>query len=587
MPPTPPAPFAPRQAVGAWSVFRHGRLRIGVSVADGVVRAAAVRAGVRRLPVLLGVRTAPYATDAAIADALGTVLRELLRTVHVADGGDGSEAAATRARGADCGATKARQSAVVPRWRRVPVVVAFGAPHAQIKELTDLPPLRRARDVERLVVGNAGHFFRKNGVPLVSLGVRLVRPGTAWAAFVDASALAAAARGCRAADLRLQAALPAAVAVGHAVAGAAVWWRESEAARAATVLTFDVERTLTAMRRAVHGVDTSADVAGAADAAPASAGTDQDESDGLEAAGLDAAAWGAACLVPPSRIRQFAFAPAGSRGSGAGLIRPARALPAVFDASATREAAAAHPRLAWVRTASAVGACMVAATWAAVAPVFAARRARQEAERQLAVLDPLRVRAAQADIDALARVSAPLAALDAFAQGRGSPARVLADLARELPRRAALVSFVVDTAGGTVVATAPRVAGVIAALERVPGITAVTIVGPILSETPAQATVLGAAVGPPLGALPGSVGTLSPPGTTPSGVPSPPTSRAGMSRARHGAASAMGGRGEPARADTVDGIDPVESDVIERATLRFRLMTSPTSRPPAPPLPSP
>lgn len=61
---------------------------------------------------------------------------------------------------------------------------------------------------------------------------------------------------------------------------------------------------------------------------------------------------------------------------------------------------------------------------------------------------------------------------------------LLAELTRALPDSCIINQLqVVDSTGGNVVAMAPRAAGIVDALERVPIIAAPTIAGPVASET--------------------------------------------------------------------------------------------------------
>jgi hypothetical protein len=82
----------------------------------------------------------------------------------------------------------------------------------------------------------------------------------------------------------------------------------------------------------------------------------------------------------------------------------------------------------------------------------------------------------------LERVTQALAEAAAFDADRYSPTLLLADLTAALPQGSAVVAFTADTANGSVVALAPRAAAVVQPLEKVPGIVAPEIVGPVTRE---------------------------------------------------------------------------------------------------------
>jgi hypothetical protein len=106
----------------------------------------------------------------------------------------------------------------------------------------------------------------------------------------------------------------------------------------------------------------------------------------------------------------------------------------------------------------------------------------------LAALGPTR-RQVVADESDLARVSGALGEVAAFGSGRRSMTLLLADLAQALPIGSALVSVSTDSAGGTLVALAPRAALLIDKLEHVPAFGTLTIVGPVTREVAAAAEV--------------------------------------------------------------------------------------------------
>jgi hypothetical protein len=113
-----------------------------------------------------------------------------------------------------------------------------------------------------------------------------------------------------------------------------------------------------------------------------------------------------------------------------------------------------------------------------------ALRAKDEADAaaaRLAVMQPQRTAAATAQRE-LARATTALAEVGRFGQRRASPTRLLADLSRALPPGAAVVVFHADTAGGSVVAVAPRAAAILTALQKMEGVSSPEITGPVTRE---------------------------------------------------------------------------------------------------------
>jgi hypothetical protein len=82
----------------------------------------------------------------------------------------------------------------------------------------------------------------------------------------------------------------------------------------------------------------------------------------------------------------------------------------------------------------------------------------------------------------LRRVTAALDEVAAFDASRRPATTLLAELTRALPDGAAMVALRIDSAGGSLVAVAPRAPAVLMPLERVPGIRAPEIVGPVTRE---------------------------------------------------------------------------------------------------------
>jgi hypothetical protein len=119
----------------------------------------------------------------------------------------------------------------------------------------------------------------------------------------------------------------------------------------------------------------------------------------------------------------------------------------------------------------------------------------------LAILSPwvgARVKAARAEravtdlagehavaIEVRQRVEQVTLALDEvarFSEARRSPLALLAALTAALPAASAIVTLKVDSAGGTIVALAPRAALIVTQLEAVEAIVAPEITGPVSRE---------------------------------------------------------------------------------------------------------
>lgn len=140
--------------------------------------------------------------------------------------------------------------------------------------------------------------------------------------------------------------------------------------------------------------------------------------------------------------------------------------------------AVAAPR--W-RVATSAGAAGLALVLAVLAPGIGARRAEHQAVAHLSGL-AIPMRAAQRiarDNELVARALSDVAAFD---RSRRPIVLFLAALAKALPDSAALLAFHTDSAGGSVVAYAPRAGALASRLETVPGIASPEITGPVTRE---------------------------------------------------------------------------------------------------------
>lgn len=328
--------------------------------------------------------------------------------------------------------------APLPRFPRPRVVVALGPSLAQTRRIAGLPPLDDGRMLAQVVREGAGKFFLRNGVPLATTGVRIVEPGTVWAAALDERAVRQVEAGCRAAGLRADRFVPAVAVLGRALTGDHLRWPDGPAVAEVELQGGEL--------RAVRRLSASA----AADAPPPAAVP------ALARLGEEgwrfADAYGAASLP---EYEPMVLRPAGARAPG--------------DV----------PR--W-RLALAGGALAAALLFAAVAPALQAMGAEDAAAARIAAVQDRRRAAADTERE-LGRITGALAEAAAFDAGRYSPTLLLADLTAALPAGSAIVAFHADTAAGSVVALAPRAAVVVQPLERVTGIVSPEIVGPVTRET--------------------------------------------------------------------------------------------------------
>ncbi|MBX6332251.1 MAG: hypothetical protein IRY91_10440 [Gemmatimonadaceae bacterium] len=327
--------------------------------------------------------------------------------------------------------------APLPRRPRPAVAVAVGPAAVQVKRLSGLPPLTDVAALGALVRESAGRFFLRNGVPLVTSDVRIVAPGTAWAAAFDAQIVHDVQQHCAAARLSLRAIVPTVVALGYACEAERLAWSDGGVY---TTMTF-AGRVLSFVRRLPGRPP-----AGAAMPAPVA-----------PLAALGARAWeladayGATCVprTEPLALRK----------------RPG----------------AAEAPIARRRIVIAALACAVASLGALAAPALVARHVARRDAARLAALRRAEAQTVAAERD-LAQVTAALCEVATFTEGRRSVTLLLRDVARMLPKGSALVAFTVDSAGGTLVALAPRAAHVVDALEHVPGLASPEIIGPVTTE---------------------------------------------------------------------------------------------------------
>jgi hypothetical protein len=141
---------------------------------------------------------------------------------------------------------------------------------------------------------------------------------------------------------------------------------------------------------------------------------------------------------------------------------------------------AEHGAPRW-RVTAAASATIVALGLALLAPGISALMAEHHAVARLAAIAGPSETARRMARD-VELVTGALSEVGAFDRGRRPVTVLLADLARALPDGAALLGLHVDSVGGSIVALTPQAAALLTHLERVPGLAAPEITGPVTRE---------------------------------------------------------------------------------------------------------
>jgi hypothetical protein len=269
-----------------------------------------------------------------------------------------------------------------------------------------------------------------------------------WSAAIEQPVIAELEAACRSHGLRLAAVMPTLAVIPLALHGDSLTWDDGEVC---ALVTLSGGR-LTSMRR------TAADAAAPAsgpEAVPLAV-------PGLAALGADGWRFADAYGAAVASVRDpLAYRPA--RAASATPIRKSRLVAAGI-------------------------ACAIAMASAVLGPTLVSRHAAAQATGALAALAHQRRAAEGAESD-LVHVSRALDEVAAFDSDRHPAVLLVNDLARALPTGGGLVTLRVDSAGGTLVALAPRAAILIERLEHVPGLTTPTFVGPVTREVAAGSEV--------------------------------------------------------------------------------------------------
>jgi len=315
--------------------------------------------------------------------------------------------------------------------RKPAVYVAIGPAASQLRRLTNLPAIASARPLRELVHSNAGRFFLRNGVPLLTSSVRREESGHGWAAAVEEPPVRAAADACRRAGLRLALVAPSIVAMRRTVDDEWLTAIDGDVVMRAHVGSNGAIREL---RRFM---------------APPVA-----EPQSLGSAATDFAVPFGATTIDRDEP----------------LVLHERDLRMWRDVSVP----------GW-RMAVAAAALCVAMMLSLTLPALYAQRIAAETARRLEAINR-QYREAHWMETELARTTASLSEIDAFQATRRSTIAFMADLTTVLPEDAWLQNLRLDKDGGTLVALAPRAAVTATALASLKSISAPTIVGAVSSE---------------------------------------------------------------------------------------------------------
>ena len=324
------------------------------------------------------------------------------------------------------------------RLRPPIVTAAIGPRAAQLKLVSDLPPLSEPAALAAVVREHASRFFLKNGVPLLFSGARATSTTSAWVAAFEEPVVRSVIDVCAAFGLNLHMVTPTAIALRFATPASTITWNDD-----------DIDVVVTYVD-GCPAVVRSASGSGTTDALPS---------------------FGPVFRALAGRAAQLMDA--------AGAARVPRTEPVALRGGAVRLTREPSRR----RVAISGAVCAVAIVAALALPGVASWRITHSAKARDELVRA-RVLGAERDAHDLASVTTSLSAVASFAQARRSVTVLLAQLTRALPDGCALLALQLDSAGiGNIVAVGPRASALVDAVERVPGIASPEIVGPVTRET--------------------------------------------------------------------------------------------------------
>jgi len=330
-------------------------------------------------------------------------------------------------------------AAPVRRFPRPSVSAAVGPHASQVRLVTGLPDAQDAQTLAAIIRENPGSFFLKNGMPLITTGVRPAGAGAALAAAIDEPCVAAIRDACRTGRWRLAFIAPTAIALAGALEDRSFTWTDG-------TVVVDITRS-------------------------------EDVIDSVRTRPLCAAEPAATPLRPVPALATFgetAVRYADAYGAAVMEAPPALGLDALAAGAWSPSEARRRLLLPSLLLAVGIGSFVLS-------PIAAFRAASRARARLAAVRDDQRqtVLSTLAQLD---RVSAILEDTRRFAASRSPVTPLLDELARALPEGSVLVSFELGDEQGQFVAMSSNAATVLAAVERLPGARSVELMGPVQRE---------------------------------------------------------------------------------------------------------
>jgi len=361
------------------------------------------------------------------------------------------------------------------RWPRPEAIIALGGPSVQIKRLAGLPQLADARALTAAVRENASRFFLRNGIPITTSSLRIDAPGDAWGAATERPLLESIEIACNSARLRLRAIVPATAVVGTGIL-----------CRQAT----------TAAVHAAAGVASgragkTQAVAGSGEPATTTPATTTIVWPSRDHAAAQSLAYTGNRLIGIRRLAPLVGAVAGAVAGESIVPHDGEPWPfaAAYGAAisglsepiAWRPTLSAPPVTSMLRLRTAAILATASVLIALASPGLVAMRESATATHHLHVVALERQEALRA-ADALAEASTALRETGTFARTHHSVTALLANISRLLPPQSAIVAFHSDSGGGTLVALTSSASALLSGLERVPGLAALELVGPVTTE---------------------------------------------------------------------------------------------------------
>lgn len=319
--------------------------------------------------------------------------------------------------------------APVPPFSRPTLSAAVGPHASQVKLVAGLPEVQDLATLAAIVRESAGSFFLKDGVPLITTGVRAEGVGAAWAAAIDQPSVDAIRTVCRARRWRPGPIAPTAVVLPLALADESFTWTDGGVA-------LDVTRSdlaLASVRRRSGGA--------------------------AEAVGAG-----------PQAVPALA-----SLGDGAARYADA------YGATALRsdEPLALHPEVGGLRPFARPGLVLLVAVLSLALSPLAAMWARKRAEARIAAVRSEQWQAMVAGLTQLDQITRTIDEVSRFTASRSNVTVLLGDLARALPDGSVLLSFEMDGQTGKASFLALEASATLRVVRGLPQVASADLVGPV------------------------------------------------------------------------------------------------------------